>query len=62
MVILGWADLYKTTNDKRYLDAAVKASDWLCSISDNDGNGPGIPITAYLMHIIQGWHGLFLYG
>jgi len=37
MVILGWADLYKTTNDKRYLDAAVKASDWLCSISDNDG-------------------------
>lgn len=37
MVILGWADLYKATKDKRYLNAAVRASDWLCSISESDG-------------------------
>jgi hypothetical protein len=37
MVILGWADLYKATGEERYLNAAVRASDWLCSIIDNDG-------------------------
>lgn len=37
MVILGWADLYKATNEKKYLTAAVRASDWLCSISESDG-------------------------
>lgn len=37
MVILGWADLYKATNDNRYLNAAIRGSDWLCSISENDG-------------------------
>lgn len=37
MVILGWADLYKTTGEEKYLSAAVRASDWLCSIIDDDG-------------------------
>jgi hypothetical protein len=37
MVILGWTDLYNSTMDKRFIEAAVKAGDWLCSIIDEDG-------------------------
>jgi hypothetical protein len=37
MVVLGWASLYKFTKLKRFLDAAIKASDWLISIQDCDG-------------------------
>lgn len=37
MVILGWTDLFKTTNDERFLRAAKRASDWLCMNIDNDG-------------------------
>lgn len=37
MVILGWSDLYEFTKDTRYLDAAIRAADWLCSIIDPDG-------------------------
>ncbi|NLA49407.1 MAG: hypothetical protein GX876_08095, partial [Bacteroidales bacterium] len=37
MVILGWTDLYKVTREEKYLNAAIKASDWLCSIIDADG-------------------------
>lgn len=37
MVILGWADLYAATHEVKYLNAAIKASDWLCSIPDEDG-------------------------
>ena len=36
-VILGWADLYDKIGEKRFLDAAVKAADWLVSIMDEDG-------------------------
>lgn len=37
MVILGWTDLYGFTKDTRYLDAARRAADWLCSVIDQDG-------------------------
>ena len=37
MVVLGWADLYHITGEKKYLDAAVRAADWLCSVMDEDG-------------------------
>jgi len=37
MVTLGWADLYHHTGDGRYLSAAVKAADWLCSVMEEDG-------------------------
>jgi hypothetical protein len=37
MVILGWADLYEFTKDTRYLTAARRAADWLCSVIDTDG-------------------------
>jgi len=36
-IIRGMVDLYKQTNDKKYLDSAVKACDWLCSIQEDDG-------------------------
>ncbi len=37
MVILGWTDLYKYTGSERYLNAAVRAADWLCLNIENDG-------------------------
>lgn len=37
MVILGWIDLFQHTGNSDYLCAAIKASDWLCSILDDDG-------------------------
>lgn len=37
MVILGWTDLYEFTKDTRYLTAARRAADWLCSVIDADG-------------------------
>ena len=36
-VILGWTALYGTTSKARFLDAAVKAADWLLSVQDADG-------------------------
>ncbi len=36
-VILGWAALYKAIQEPRFLDAAVKAADWLVSVQDEDG-------------------------
>ncbi|HTA82604.1 MAG TPA: beta-L-arabinofuranosidase domain-containing protein [Bacteroidia bacterium] len=36
-IIRGMVGLYKQTNDKKYLDSAVKACDWLCSIQEDDG-------------------------
>ena len=36
-VIFGWISLYKETNMNKFLDAAVKAGDWLISIQDDDG-------------------------
>jgi hypothetical protein len=36
-VILGWCLLYEKTNDKKYLDAACKAGDFLCRTQENDG-------------------------
>ncbi len=37
-VIFGWIDLYKNTNDNKYLDAAKSAGDWLIEIQESDGS------------------------
>jgi uncharacterized protein YyaL (SSP411 family) len=36
-VILGWRRAYDETADERYLDAAVRAADWLISVQSPDG-------------------------
>lgn len=36
-VILGWTSLYRHARDDRYLQAAMRAADWLVSIQDTDG-------------------------
>lgn len=36
-VILGWTSLYTFTGEKKYLEAAKKAGDWLVQIQDSDG-------------------------
>jgi len=37
-VILGWISIYNKTNDKKYLNAAIKAANWLIQIQDEDGS------------------------
>ncbi len=36
-VLFGWARAYEEEQNSRYLDAAVKAADWLCQVQDGDG-------------------------
>jgi len=36
-IIRGLVAVYKLTNNQKYLDSAIKAGDWLCSIQDKDG-------------------------
>ncbi len=36
-VMLGWLALHQHTGEQRYLDAAVRAGDWLASIQEPDG-------------------------
>jgi hypothetical protein len=36
-VILGWAALYRATGRGEFLDAAVRAADWLLTVQDDDG-------------------------
>jgi len=36
-VILGWTALYRHARDERYLQAAIRAADWLVSIQEADG-------------------------
>lgn len=36
-VLLGWAALYRTTGEERFLEAAEGASDWLLQVQDDDG-------------------------
>lgn len=36
-VILGWTALYRETERKDFLEAAVRAADWLLSVQDDDG-------------------------
>ena len=36
-VLFGWVTAYEQEKQQRYLDSAVKAADWLCSIMDDDG-------------------------
>lgn len=36
-VILGWMALYNTIKKSKYLDAAIKAANWLISVQDTDG-------------------------
>ncbi len=38
MVLLGWSALVRTTGDERIRDAARRASDWLLSVQEPDGN------------------------
>ncbi len=35
-VIRGLLEVYKQTNDKKYLDSATKSCDWLCSIQEEE--------------------------
>ena len=37
-VIRGLAEVHQLTGDKKYLDSAVKACDWLCSIQEANGS------------------------
>ncbi|PYM33048.1 MAG: hypothetical protein DME15_12170, partial [Candidatus Rokuibacteriota bacterium] len=36
-VISGWTSLYGETGQKRFLEAAARAADWLVAIQDQDG-------------------------
>jgi len=36
-VILGWAALYRATTEERFLQAAIRAADWLLEMQDADG-------------------------
>ena len=36
-VILGWLSAYETSTDERYLEAAIRAGDWLSSVQDRTG-------------------------
>lgn len=36
-VLFGWARAYRETSDARYLDAAIRAADFLVAAQDNDG-------------------------
>ncbi len=36
-VVLGWISLYSKTKQNKFLDAAIRAADWLISIQDGDG-------------------------
>lgn len=36
-VILGWLALYKELKNDRYLNASIKAADWLLQVQDEDG-------------------------
>ncbi len=37
-VILGWCDLYETTTDQKYLDAAIRAGNYLALVQEEDGS------------------------
>jgi len=36
-VMLGWTTIYAHSSEKKYLDAAIKAANWLVDIQDEDG-------------------------
>ncbi len=36
-VVLGWCSLYRKTEEKKYLEAAMRAADWLSRTQDKDG-------------------------
>ncbi|MBD3636683.1 MAG: terpene cyclase/mutase family protein [Crocinitomicaceae bacterium] len=36
-IIFGLCALFEETKDERFLNAATKAGDWMCSVQDNDG-------------------------
>ena len=55
-VILGWIALYAETFNKKYLDAAIKAADWI--ISNQEPNGSWVRSTyagAKAYHIRVAW-------
>jgi len=37
-VIFGWNRLFKTTGEKRFVDAAIRAANWLCDMQRSDGS------------------------
>lgn len=37
-VMLGWCALYQHTSEDRYMQAAIRAADWLVSMQDRDGS------------------------
>ena len=37
-VLFGWLAAYEASNDQKYLDAAVRAGDWLASVQDACGS------------------------
>lgn len=39
-VILGWCRAFEETSDDRYLDAAIRAGNWLVSVQSEDGTWP----------------------
>ncbi len=63
-VILGWTALYKQTKMNRFMDAAIKAADWLVTVQDHDGiwkkyTYEGIP---HAYHSRVAWPLLEVYG
>jgi uncharacterized protein YyaL (SSP411 family) len=36
-VLFGWVRAFEEENDERYLQAAIKAANWLCDVQDDDG-------------------------
>lgn len=38
MVVFGWAASYKETKDERYLEAMIKAANWLVSVQEPNGS------------------------
>ena len=41
MVLLGWSALIRRTGETRFKEAARRASDWLISVQEPDGNWIG---------------------
>ncbi|RFA32113.1 hypothetical protein [Alkalilimnicola ehrlichii] len=36
-VIFGWVAIFRESNDERYLNALIRAGNWLCEVQDDDG-------------------------
>ena len=54
MVIFGWLDLHETLGDERYLQAAVRAGEWLERAQEGDGTWQGEKTTRDPAHVLLG--------